>query len=87
MAILEQMMDQAKAAIDEMTNLMVRIDSIKGQSEDLRDHVGDIGAASLVAAQQKVIDACDAALASLSGARGDVTKVAHMVQNAGGRGL
>ena len=76
------MMEQSLAAIEEMTNVAVRLDPIKGLAESMIEHAGEIGHDTIVGAATAVVDACDEALEHLG--RESVTTVAHAVQNAGG---
>ncbi len=82
MALLELMMTNASAAIDEINNVVERIFIVKECAQTMVESAGEIGHETLVGAAQAIVDACEEALGRLD--RDLVVRVAHAVQNAGG---
>ncbi len=82
MALLELMMTQSAAAIEEMNNVVTRVQTVQECAQTMVESAGEIGHETLVAAAQAIVDVCEEALGNLD--RDLVTRIAHAVQNAGG---
>ncbi len=82
--ILEQMMDSSRAALKELDNARRRVDSVKGQTEDLLAHLSPVGVQHLTGNLQALVAACDAADKSCALAAESTLAMTHAVQNVGG---